>query len=219
MLTKTIRPYSEQEKQQLLARLPSRWAQTESFLLKLIFLVPLFLAPLLLSEKYFPAFSNTYFPAFSVSQAIATIAAVLLAVGSAYWIARKYEGDFQRPTHQAAIVAGRAEILHVITSRAVERADPEDFGTAYYLEVQVAGEPRLLYLQGQYFDELEEGLFPNTEFNLVRTLATKEVLDLELLGQPFLPERVLPAFAMADWQRGLTPEDGAILTTKLDELT
>lgn len=101
----------------------------------------------------------------------------------------------------------------------MKRTDSEDFGTAYYLAVQVAGEPRLLYRQGQYFDELAEGLFPNTEFNLVRTLGTKELLNLELLGQSFLPERVLPAFAMANWQRGRTPEDGAILVGKLDELT
>ena len=202
-----------------MARLPSCFARLEGFLMKLVFLVPLFLAPLLLAEKYFPAFTTTYLPAFSASQAIATGIAVLLAVGSACWITKKYEGNFNRPARLAAIAGGQAEVLHVVTTRAVERADPEDFGPAYYLEVRVAGEPRLLYLQGQYFDELDEGVFPNTEFRVVRALDTKELLALELLGQPFLPERVLPAFAMADWQRGNTPEDGAVLAGKLAELT
>ena len=211
MLTRTIRPYSEQEKQLLLARLPSRWARAESIIGQLTFLMVLLLLPVLLIDKYFP-----------ISPATQTVIIVLLlaiAVGARHYVAKKYGDATGRSQRLAAIAAGQAEILHVITSRAAERADPEDFGTAYYLEVQVAGEPRLLYLQGQYFDELDEGLFPNTEFNLVRTLDTREFLDLELLGQYFLPERVLPAFAMAEWQRGLTPEDGAISTAKLDELT
>jgi hypothetical protein len=211
MITRTIRPYSEQEKQQLLARLPSRWARAESFIGQLTFLMFLLLLPVLLIDKYFPI-SPT-------AQTAIIILLLAVAIGTRRYLARKYGSVSGRSQVLAAIAAGQAEVLHVITSRAVERADPEDFGTAYYLEVQVAGEPRLLYLQGQHFDELEEGLFPNTEFNLVRTLATKELLDLELVGQPFLPERVLPAFAMADWQRGLTPEDGAILIARLDELT
>lgn len=219
MLTRSIRPYSTAEQAQLAARLPARSAWVEGFLIKLVFLVPLFLGPLLLAEKYFPAFTNDYLPAFSANQAVATGIAVLLAVGSACWITKKYEGDFNRQARLAAIAGGQAEVLHIVTGRAVERADPEDFGTAYYVEVHVAGKPRLLYLQGQYFDELDEGTFPNTEFQVVRSLDTKELLDLVLLGQPFLPERVLPAFAMADWRRGTTPEDGDVLAGGLDELT
>ena len=170
------------------------------------------LLPLLLIDKYFPITA--------ASQLLGVSLVVILAVSILLYTARNYEGTVSRKQILAAINDGQAELLHVKTTRAVERVDPEDFGAAFYLEVEVDGTPKLLYLQGQYLDELAwKEAFPSTEFVLIRRADTREIINLQIEGQYLKPERVLPAFPKARWQAGAVPEDGSLLAGRLTELT
>ncbi|RZK61960.1 MAG: hypothetical protein EOO59_03790 [Hymenobacter sp.] len=211
MLTITTRPYSAVEKQQLIKYLPSRFKRLEDFTMKVVFLEFAFLAPVLIIDKYWPVSSK--------AQAIVSLLLTALAVGCAYWITRTYEGGLRNSRQQAAINAGQAEVLHVTANRAVKREDPEDFGVAFYFEVTLNGQSKLLYLQGQYLDLLEyDEVFPNTEFKIIREAASKEMVDILVLGQPFAPERTLPAFTKAQWQSEQAPTNGDILNGTLAEL-
>lgn len=212
MLASSVRPYTEQEKKQLIARLPSRWTRFESFTGRFIFLVGALLLPCLAIDKYYPV-STT-------NQLLIIFAVGLLALFITRYTQKNYEGSRTRKQVLAAMATGQAEVFHVTTNRAIEREDPEDFGVAFYLEVQVVGTPKLLYLQGQYLDELTwEKAFPTTDFVLTRRLDTHELLDIQLRGQYFEPERKLPAFTKARWQTGDIPIDGEVLDGRLDELT
>lgn len=68
-------------------------------------------------------------------------------------------------------------------------------------------------------DELEyEKEFPNTEFEIVRELESKQILDIKLLGKYFAPERILPPFEKQIWKSGKYPMDGDLLDKLLDEI-
>jgi len=212
VLVRIVRPYTEQEKEKLIASLPSRWSTFESYVGRFTFVLVLLLMPLVVIDKYFPISAN--------NQLLTLFTLALIALIIVRYTQKNYEGIRTRKQVLAAITNGRAEVFSVKTSRAVEREDPEDFGTAFYLEVQMAGEQKLLYLQGQYLDELAwEVTFPNTEFELIRRADTHELVEVRLNGQHFKPERTLPAFPKARWQSGNVPEDGELLDGRLDELT
>ncbi len=113
----------------------------------------------------------------------------------------------------------RVEVLRVSTSRAIQREDPEDFGISFYIDVELDGECKTIFLWGQYLDLLDyEGQFPNTEFILIRRSDTKEVMDLQVKGRYFPPERVLPFFPDSEWRNGTIPQDGQILDLCIDEV-
>jgi hypothetical protein len=206
MIATIIRPYYEAEKQQLIAQLPSRYKRFENFVMTFIFALGALLLPFLLLDKYF------HFN--SITQIIFCVVTLAISVV----ISRRITKHQKRGDAIKSILAGQVEATHVKTSRAIERKDTEDFGVAFYLEVLDNGEAKVLYLQGQYLDEIEEGLFPATDFEIIRRLDNREVIELKIIGNSFEPERVLPAFDMEDWRSGNTPNDGDILDVRFEDI-
>lgn len=121
-----------------------------------------------------------------------------------------------RDNSQKSLNRIRAEILHVKTSKAIKRQDPEDLGIAFYIEVE---DQRTLFLWGQYLDLLEyDKKFPNTEFKIIRRNDTKALIDIITLGEYFEPENELPPFSDEEWENNTYPEDGEILNFSINEI-
>ena len=132
----------------------------------------------------------------------------------------KWDGGSSNKKNLDKINNGKAEIFHLKTSKAIQKEDYEDFGLAFYLEVRLSQEQKVLYLWGQYLDELEyEKQFPNTEFEIVSEFEPKQVLDVKLMGNYFAPERILPPFDTQTWKSGKYPMDGDLLDRSLDEIS
>ena len=66
-------------------------------------------------------------------------------------------------------------------------------------------------MQGKYIDELEKtNLFPNSEFEITRTVQGNICLSHEILGQKINIRRVLPPFKYEEYIKGFTPDDFTI---------
>lgn len=178
--------------------------------MKLIPVVFVLLAPVLIYDKYFPVPSNI--------QAVYCILIVILAIGITIWLTKKWEGGLSNAKQIAEIENSVVEVIRIKTARAIEREDFEDFGPAYYLEVFENGQPKTLFLWGQYFDVLEENSFPNTEFEYIRVKRNGEFIEFVTLGKHFQPERILPPFSKEVWKNDSCPYDGQILDLPLDEI-
>lgn len=101
----------------------------------------------------------------------------------------------------------------------IKREDPEDFGVAFYCAVVDNGQPKTLFLWGQYLDELEyEKTFPNTAFEFTRYVASDEFLAFKTLGHYFKEEKTLPAFDKSVWKNGSYPVNGQLLNQHFDEI-
>lgn len=212
MITKTTRSYSESEKKQLLQQLPSLYQRIEEYTMLFILIMIVFLLPFLLLDKLFKFSSNV--------QLITCIVIITLTALVIERIKKKYGGGFSNRKDIDKLKSGLAEVIHVKTSRAIKREDPDDFGVAFYIDVTDEGTRKCLYLWGQYLDDLEgDNLFPNTEFIVTRKFDNKETIDIKLSGQPFKPEKTLPAFSKDDWKSGKVPADGDLLNTSIDDVT
>jgi hypothetical protein len=208
MLTTTLRPLTEPEKQLLAQRLPSRYSRWEQGTLTFVLLFGLLLLPLLLVKRFWfcsVAAEITY-----------SLTAAAVAIGATWYVSARGLEELRSslPTADSLV-----EVVHVRTLRAIRREDPEDFGVAYYLDVLVEGTPRVLFLWGQYLDELEyETQFPNTDFTYSRLPNSPEFLTFEVLGQYFAPEQTLPPFTKQIWRSGLYPVNGQLLSEPLDSV-
>jgi hypothetical protein len=113
----------------------------------------------------------------------------------------------------------QAEHVYVKTTRAIKREDLEDFGLAFYLEVFDNGQPKTLFLWGQYLEELiHDKNFPNTEFEFLRKKGSDEFISFTTLGQYFEEEKSLPPFGKKTWESGVFPVNGQILDQTIDEI-
>ena len=209
MITVTTRPFTYEEIKQQAKLRPSAYKRIEAFILKVVFTVFGLLIPLLLYDHFSPVPSHI--------QATLVIAMVVTAIILAFWFPRKWKGsDINKTSNIHSI---QAEVIHVRTSRAIKREDPEDFGVAYYLEVIDNGKAKTLYLWGQYLDVLVyEGKFPNTEFEFIRENGSDEFVEFKTLGKYFKEENSLPAFGEETWKSGKYPSNGQILEQTLDEI-
>ena len=211
MITKTIRPFTEAEKKQQIQQLPSVYKRFEGFVMKLIFIVFALTIPLLVYDHFVPLSSQT--------QAVYCIAIVIIAILLTYWITIKWEGGFSNQAHISEINTAQAEHVHVKTTKAIKREDPEDFGVAFYLEVFDKGHPKTLFLWGQYLDELVyDKSFPNTEFEFVRKKGSDEFISFKPLGQYFEEEKTLPPFDKATWDNGTFPANGQMIDQTIDQI-
>ena len=88
---------------------------------------------------------------------------------------------------------GRVTVKRVRAVAVVEMEPIEDEGTGYLFDL---GDGRVLFLKGQFYSpsEDEEGYdppWPNTEFEIVRTVAEGRMLDLTCHGQALAPVRII----------------------------
>jgi hypothetical protein len=211
VIISTIRDPTKDEKLRELKRLPSAYKRFENFVMKLIFIIPILLAPLLIYGHYHFIAPST--------QAVYSAIVVAISFILSLWWTKKYEGGFSNRKQITDIHSTQIEVVKVKTNRAIKREDPEDFGVAYYIDVNDSGERKTLYLWGQYLDELEdEKLFPNTEFEYVRKVGSDEFIDFKIAGQHFEAEKILPAFEKEIWKSGNYPINGQLLNQTIDTI-
>lgn len=211
MITSTIRKPTRDETQGQIKRLPGVYKRFENFVLKLIIVVLILLAPLLIYDHYNPVASQT--------QAIYCIVIIILAILIVFWITKKFEGGLTNSKQIDDINSKQVEVVKVQTTRAIKREDFDDFGVAFYLAVVDNGQPKTLFLWGQYLDELEyEKKFPNTEFEFIRNVGSDEFITFKTSGQYFVEEKILPAFDKEIWKSGRYPVNGQLLNQSIDDI-
>jgi hypothetical protein len=203
----TVRPLTDDEAKLLNERKPSLYKVVEEYALLFIGIYVVLLIPLLLTDHFIPISSDLQF--------IVCIVLFFLTAFIVHRISKKYSSSNNKAFESKKV----AEVLHVKTNRAIEREDIEDFGSAFYFEVEDEGKRKTLFLWGQYLDDVAENRFPNSEFELIRKADTKEFINLKLLGNYFKPEKTLPAFDKELWKSGRTHEDGQIVNTPIDEIS
>lgn len=85
---------------------------------------------------------------------------------------------------------GRVTVKRVRAVAVVEIESIEDEGNGYVYDL---GDGRVLFLKGQdYFASDEDTPWPNTEFEIIRTVAEGRMYDLRCLGSALAPLRVVP---------------------------
>lgn len=112
---------------------------------------------------------------------------------------------------------GRAQVLNIKTDKVIKRRETLDLGSGFYIKIS---ENETLYLQGQYFDDLQYSRkFPNTEFEISRTSLTfNELLNIEFFGEYLKPERKLKAFTKKEFHNKKVHYDGQLLNIPIDEI-
>lgn len=208
MITITTRPATATEITLQQQRQPGLYQRTEKFVMLLIAVLMMLLAPLLIYNKFHPIDPGT--------QAVSGVAIIILAIILVTWLDRKYKTSSRQ---QRSMLTQEVEVVRVQTSKAIKREDSEDFGIAYYLDVTHNGQPKTLYLWGQYLDELEEGTFPNTAFEFTRYTGSDEFIDFRISGQYFKEAGTLPPFGKAIWKSGTYPLNGQLLEQSIDAIT
>jgi len=209
-LEKIERPYKIEEIKKLKSRKYSLWQHFENFGMKWIGITLILLAPLLIYDKFFEKVSSKIQFWTSIPLVIISI---LLVV---YWMRRNGELSWNKIIENE-IKNGKAQVLKIKTERVIKRKDLEDFGSGFYLKID---ENKTLFLQGQYFDELQYSRkFPNTNFEIVRTkLNFNELVDINSFGKYLKPERKLKAFSKEQYESGNIHYDGDILEIPIDEI-
>ena len=172
------------------------------------FFTGIFIIPLLIYGKFYPVSSRI--------QDVTTIIILIIVpilTGIIFW---KFKMIHYKPTKRIEEII--AEIWHIKTHRVIKREDPEDFGVGFYIDItDKVGKRKVLFLWGQYMDMLEfDKKFPNTEFKVIKRSDTKQILDIEVCGNYFEPEKTIPFFSEEDWQSGNYHEDGEIIEMSID---
>lgn len=208
MITITTRPFTEEEKRELLAQIPSASNAPQHVILMFLGLTMVSLIPFLLLDKLFDIPAN-----------VQIVLCLLIVLGLAWYSYQKWwkpNIDFgEKKKQETELKNTFAEVWRVKTNRAWEREDAEDFGPAFYLEVDEKQGAKTLFLSGQYLYEQD---FPNTEFELIKKAGTKEIIRLVALGKYFKPEKALPPFDKQTLKSGNHPYDGDLLDKSLDEI-
>jgi hypothetical protein len=203
----TVRPLTGDEKKILNKRKPSLYKVVEEYALFFMGVYVILLIPLLIFYNYVPVSSEL--------QLVICLVLFFLSAYIIHRISKKNRGLNDKVFESKSF----AEVLHVKTNRAIEREDIEDFGSAFYLDVEDEGKRKTLFLWGQYLDELEENKFPNSEFELIRKADTKEFIDLKLMGKYFPAEKTLAPFDKQLWKSGQAHEDGQLIDRSIGEIS
>ncbi|MBO9658347.1 MAG: hypothetical protein J7527_05935, partial [Chitinophagaceae bacterium] len=209
MLSLSTRPFTEREKDSLRKDLPSVYKKVERFVTAIVF-------GGIISAPAFSGLTEYHKVTLAAKWYLGiTISLVIIAI--AWWWAIWKTGVSAKAILNE-IENGTAEAFYVKPLRVVERKDPEDFGPAYYFDVEYKGERKTLFLWGQYFYFTEEEQFPSSEFEYVRKSSDKDFIALNVLGSKIVPELELPPFAKEIWDKGYYHEDGQILDESIDEI-
>lgn len=204
------RPYNEEEKQILKSYKNSYWDHFENFAKKWMLITLVTIAPLLLYDKYVnKVTSNNQLIVLIVSQ-IFTISIVV------YFMIKMGEIGWNSALNKE-INEGKAIVWKVYTKKVFKREETFDLGSGFYIEIS---ENQTLYLQGQYFDELQYNReFPNTSFEIVRTSLIQDGLfHYKAFGTYLEPEKVLDAFTSEQFEKEEAHYNLDILEISIEEI-
>ena len=210
ILTKTERTYNPEEIQLLKSRKYSLWQHFEHFGMKWLGIILVLLMPFLLFEKFVQKVS-------SENQLVILIPILIISITIAiYWMNKNGEIGWNKKVENE-IKYGKAQVLNIETEKVIKRAETYDLGSGYYIKVS---ENETLYLQGQYFDELQfSQKFPNTEFEIVKTnLILNELIVINSFGKYLKPEKKLKPFTKEQFEQNEVHYDGDLLNIPIDEI-
>lgn len=143
---------------------------------------------------------------------ILTAAAVALAAAGVRWRRVRAEGVLAAQDYEAGRV--RVERFHVCAAIQVGEAGKVDSG--FFLKL-IDG--RVVFLSGLYLWELcERGQFPCTQFEVVRGVHSKRVVELKCLGEYFPAVVKRRGFTREERTGGAVPEDGAVFAADFEGL-
>jgi hypothetical protein len=115
---------------------------------------------------------------------------------------------FERALHDDLVLVRRVQ-----SSAVIEIWQFEDEGDSYVFDV---GSGKLLYLKGQWTElRDDEGPWPNTDFEIVRTARDHLFVDIVVYGEKLEPIRSIDHSEIADYDAW--EERDAIIVGKLDE--
>ena len=166
--------------------------------------------PFLLFEKFVQKVS-------SENQLVILIPILIISITIAiYWMNKNGEIGWNKKVENE-IKYGKAQVLNIETEKVIKRAETYDLGSGYYIKVS---ENETLYLQGQYFDELQfSQKFPNTEFEIVKTnLILNELIVINSFGKYLKPEKKLKPFTKEQFEQNEVHYDGDLLNIPIDEI-
>jgi len=168
------------------------------------------LIPFLIFDTHYPISSNI-----KIAIVIIMLITPIIFIGMANWLNK----NFSDLNLKSSLKDIKAEVWHVKTNRAVKKEDSEDSGVGFYVEIIDKKEAhKVLFLWRKYADVSEyEKEFPNTEFNLIKRSDTKQLLNIEILGKYFEPERVVPFFSDKDWKLKYY-HNGEIIDMSIDKI-
>jgi len=209
-LKKIERPYNPEEIKLLKSRKNSLWEYFENFGKKWILITLILLAPLLLYDKFVSKVSSD-------TQLLTSIPLLIISIGIViYWMKKNEEIGWNKKVDNE-IKNGKAQVLKIKTDKVYKRKETFDLGSGFYLKIS---ENETLFLQGQYFDELQYSRkFPNTEFEIVRTeLTVNELIDIKPLGEYLKPEKKLKAFTKEQFENNEVHYDGDLLKIPIEQI-
>ncbi len=209
-MRKIERPYNPEEIKLLKSRKNSLWEHFENFGKKWILITLILLAPLLLYDKFVSKVSSN-------TQLLTSIPLIIISIGIVvYWMRKNGEIDWNKKVDNE-IKNGKAQVLKIKTDKVYKRKETFDLGSGFYLKIS---ENETLFLQGQYFDELQYSRkFPNTEFEIVRTeLTFNELIDIKPLGEYLKPEKKLKAFTKEQFENNEVHYDGDLLKIPIEQI-
>lgn len=209
-LRKIERPYNSEEIKLLKSRKNSLWVHFENFGLKFIGITFVLLAPLLLYDKFIGKVS-------SETQLLILIPLLIISIGTViYWMNKNGEIGWNKKVNNE-IKNGKAQVLKIQTDKVFKRKQTYDLGSGFYIKIS---DNETLFLQGQYFDELQYGRkFPNTDFEIVRTKLTfNELVDIKSFGEYLKPEKKLKAFTKEQFDKNEVHWDGDLLEIPIEQI-
>lgn len=205
MIEISQRPINDTEKKILLDQIPSKARRIENATMAFIFILFIFLGPLLLMDKYW----------FDVPLRVELITLVPILT-----IAFCLTYMFDRKMHDSGFIKtdiefGKVTVYHVKTDRVIEREDPEDFGPSYYFDLGQDGRFKTLFLFGQYLMQFKKKTFPSSEFQVIKA-KSGQVIDIIPSGEYLI--KTLKPYSKDDFKKGRVPDDGDLLTLSIDEI-
>lgn len=125
---------------------------------------------------------------FGLAGAVCLYAIIMVVAG--YRRALAAHRDFvgrQLPQIEAALADGRVAVKRVAAQQVIELVEFEDEGGGFIFDV---GDGRLLFLKGQEFEQGQvEQAWPNSEFEIVRTVRGDRWLGIFCTGDELTPLR------------------------------
>jgi hypothetical protein len=209
-LKKTERTYNPEEIILLKSRKYSLWQHIENFGKKWIGVLFIILLPFIIYDKYVDKVTSEIQLVLLFPMLIASFFIVI------YWMNKNGEIDWNKKVENE-IKNGKAQVLRIKAEKVIKRNETFDLGSGFYIKIS---ENDTLYLQGQYFDELQfSRKFPNTEFEIVRTnLTPDELITINFFGKYLKPEKKLKPFTKEQFVQNEVHYDGDLLNIPIDEI-